>query len=141
MLNFHDADIDLRSSGNEFIVDDVLQQMRLLRLAVVQPGIAEAHVLRIVLRWIGKGFASLHIVALGLPEQIRLHQVLHKGFQRMRIGLNLLRRFQRVPQPADIGQASHAAHQHVNQIFEQQIVLDFIMFDNVLDVQGREKTG
>ena len=77
--DLNDADVYRVAARHKLVVDHALHEMRLLLLPEAQPGVAQAHVLTVVLARELEVALTSHVVAPGAAEQERLSEVVQVG--------------------------------------------------------------
>ena len=135
--HFYGADVHRVVSADEFVVDDVLHEVRVFVLTEVEPRIADAGIDGIVLG---------RVVEITVPSQIEEARILDEEgrFKITEVFANgrlVAGKFSggvdSVAELRGIGKAADVAHGRIGYDFKQGVVLEAVPLDDVAEVDGR----
>lgn len=127
-------DIDGIAVAKQFIVDDVLHQVRVFDLTEVEPGVSKPCIRGVVFDRIVKVSIPLDVKALCLGNEKGIGEVVEvfddgiTRAARSQYGLNGVGEFRR------IGQASDVAHGEIDHRIENCVAMEVPSFDDVLEI-------
>jgi hypothetical protein len=135
--HLHGPDVHRVVAPDEFVVDDVLHEVRVFVLSEVETRIADAGV---------DGIVFGGVVEIAVPAQIEEPRILDEEgrFKITEVFANgrfvadkLARGVDCVAEFRGIGEAADVAHGRVGHDFKQGVVLEVVSLDDVADVDGR----
>ena len=135
--HLHGADINRIVASDEFVVDGILHEMRVLVLTEVEPRIADAGIDGIVFGRVVEIAVSAQIEEPRILDEERRFKITEVFADGRFVAGKLAGGVDCVAELRGIGKAADVAHGRVGYDFKQGVVLEAISLDDVAEIDGR----
>ena len=136
----NESDIHVEFSGPEFVVDDVLHQMRRFLLSEVQPDVPESDICSVVFVWGSEKLPPLDIVSGGLLEKVGIAEYIQIPIHGIGGQSRTVYRRQSVSDSGRIRQGSCGRAEQIEDKRHLMRHADIIVFLDVLQIHLPDQT-
>ena len=130
----NNTDINVKATHQQFVVYDVLHQVRFLRLAEVQPCVPKPQVTEIILERRVNITFSFYVIPCGFLYQEGVLEIIKIFFYRRTADFRFLHALKRVCKLVRIGETTDVRRNDVKQLFKVIILPYVISVFNVTKV-------